>query len=117
MVSFTFSRLLCGSVQTNVASISFTLARFFSFFRQSAISSRDSRAQLTHCWGGLRYLSQFLQKWIVTCFGMPSVMSTWVRRQATHMLAGFGSIVVPHSQHKILPCTFSRDTSARTSMG
>lgn len=28
-------------------------------------------------------------------------MSTWFLRQATHMLAGFGSIRTPHSQHKL----------------
>lgn len=28
-------------------------------------------------------------------------MSTWLRRHATHIFAGFGSISVPHSQHKL----------------
>ena len=31
-----------------------------------------------------------------TCLGIPSVMSTWILRQATHRLAGLGSIGVPH---------------------
>lgn len=46
-------------------------------------------------------LSQPLQKCKVACLGIPSVMSTWVRKHATHILAGFGSIDVPHSQHRL----------------
>lgn len=46
-------------------------------------------------------LSHCLQKCTVTCFGIPSEMSTWVRRQATHMLAGLGGIGTPQVQHRL----------------
>lgn len=46
-------------------------------------------------------LSHCLQKCTVTCLGMPSEMSTWVRKQATHMLAGLGGIGTPHVQHRL----------------
>lgn len=36
-----------------------------------------------------------------TCFWMPSVMSTCVRMQFTHMLVGFGVMLVPHRQHNL----------------
>lgn len=36
-----------------------------------------------------------------TCFWMPSVMSTWVRMQLTHMLVGLGAMAVPHRQHSL----------------
>ena len=36
-----------------------------------------------------------------TCFWMPSVMSTWVRMQLTHMLVGLGAMVMPHRQHSL----------------
>ena len=32
---------------------------------------------------------------------MPSVMSTDVRRHATHVFVGLGSIAVPHTQHRL----------------
>lgn len=47
------------------------------------------------------YLSQFRQKWMVTCFGIFSVISTWVRMQPTHIFAAFGSIGTPHWQHSL----------------
>ena len=47
------------------------------------------------------YLSQNLQKYIITCFGMSDVISTFVRKQPTHMLEGFGAIATPHSQHNL----------------
>lgn len=37
----------------------------------------------------------------VDCFGIPSVMSTSFLMHATHRLASFGSISVPHSAHKL----------------
>lgn len=46
----------------------------------------------------MAYLSQPLQNCRVACLGMLSVMSTRVRRQPTHILAGFGSMGSPHSQ-------------------
>lgn len=46
-------------------------------------------------------LSHCLQKCTVTCLGIPSEMSTWVRKQATHMLAGLGGIGTPHVQHRL----------------
>jgi len=59
----------------------------------------------------IKYRSQLRQKYSTACFWTPSVMSTWLRRQATHMLAGFDSISVPHWQHMLhahtqthLPC-------------
>ena len=36
-----------------------------------------------------------------TCFWTPSVMSTWLRMQLTHMLAGFGWMGRPHRQHNL----------------
>jgi hypothetical protein len=47
------------------------------------------------------YLSHPLQKWSVACFGIPSVISTCVLTQATHIFAGFGSILTPHWQHSL----------------
>lgn len=76
MVSLTFSRLECGSVQMNPASIRRTLLRPFSFLRQIARSSRDSGSAICHEDGGDRNRSQFLQNERAHCFGMPSVMST-----------------------------------------
>jgi hypothetical protein len=38
---------------------------------------------------------------MVTCFWMPSEMSTWVRMQLTHMLVGLGEMLVPHRQHSL----------------
>lgn len=35
------------------------------------------------------------------CLGMDSVMSTFDRRHPMHMLASFGSITIPHEQHKL----------------
>jgi len=49
--------------------------------------------------------SQARQKYSTACFGIPSVMSTRPRRQATHMFAGFASISIPHSQHMLDPHT------------
>lgn len=47
------------------------------------------------------YLSHPLQKCSVACFGIPSVISTCVLTQATHIFAGFGSILIPHWQHNL----------------
>ena len=87
-----------------------------------ASSSRDSRVHETHAEGGWRYLgeptfqqqnsfrfvfsgdtylSHPLQKYSCDCFGIPSVMSTCVRKHATHVLAGLGSIGVPHWQQRL----------------
>jgi hypothetical protein len=52
----TFILFECGSVHTKPASTSFTLLRPFSFFKQRARSSRDSKAHGTHSDGGWRYL-------------------------------------------------------------
>ena len=52
----TLIRLECGSVHTKLASINFILERFFSLFKQSAISSRDSKVHVTQYAGGFRYL-------------------------------------------------------------
>ena len=40
------------------------------------------------------HLSHPLQKYRVDCFWIPSVMSIDVRRHATHVLAGLGSMLV-----------------------
>lgn len=37
----------------------------------------------------------------LTCFCIPSVMSTWERMQLTHMFDGFGWMFVPHKQHSL----------------
>lgn len=37
-------------------------------------------------------------RWILN---IPSVISTWFLKHTTHILAGFGSISVPHSQHNL----------------
>ena len=55
-VSLTLTLLEWGSVHTKPASTRWTLFRPFSFFRQIASSSRDSRAHDTHAEGGWRYL-------------------------------------------------------------
>ena len=47
------------------------------------------------------YLSQDLQKYKLLCLGIPSVISTWDRRQPTHMLDGFGVVKTPHWQHRL----------------
>ena len=52
----TLIRFECGSVHTKLASINFILERFFSLFKQSAISSRDSKVHVTQYAGGFRYL-------------------------------------------------------------
>lgn len=121
MVNFTLILLECGSVHTKPASINLTRLRPFSFDRHNPRSSRDSKEHLIHCSGGCRYLqeqqirkqlshkqsicssylSHPLQKYRVACLGMPSDMSTCVRRQATHIFAGLGSIGVPHWQQRL----------------
>lgn len=78
-----------------------TLERPLIRFRQNVNSSFDSRAARTQCFGGCRYLSHCLHQSTVTCFCIPSVMSTWDRMQAMHMLVGFGEILVPHRQHSL----------------
>lgn len=123
----TFNLLEWGSVHTKPASINFTSFNPFNFFKHSDKSSLDSNAAGIHSAGGWRYLSkkrninlrkliiiyyylvfyfeeishlsQCLQNCKVACLGIPCVMSTWVRRQPTHIWDGFGSIKVPHSQH------------------
>lgn len=42
-----------------------------------------------------------MQKWIVACFGIFSVTSTWVLKHATHIFAGLGSILMPQIQHNL----------------
>lgn len=100
-ISYTFILFECGSVHIKDASINLTLFKLFSFFKHNESNSRDSKTQLTHSDGGCKYLSQPRQKYKVACFGMPSVISTCDRKQATHIFEGFGSIAVPHSQHKL----------------
>ena len=36
-----------------------------------------------------------------TCFCTPSVMSTWLRRQLTHMFDGLLAMGTPHRQHSL----------------
>lgn len=121
-VSLTLIRLECGSVQMNPASTNFTSFNPFNFFKHNANNSLDSNEHWTHSDGGWRYRSQLRQKCNVDCLGisnqakrnwlgqifssnetkrLPSVMSTWFRRHATHIFAGFGSIKVPHSQQRL----------------
>ncbi len=49
----------------------------------------------------MHYLSQNLQKYMETCLGIPSVMSTLDLRQDTHRLDGLGAMGTPHSQHRL----------------
>lgn len=44
----------------------------------------------------LIYLSHPLQKKSVACLGIPSVISTWALRHATHIFDGFDSIGTAH---------------------
>jgi len=37
----------------------------------------------------------------LTCFGIPSVISTLLRMQFAHIADGFGAINTPHSQHNL----------------
>ena len=101
MVSFTLMRFECGSVQTKPASMRRTLVRPLSFLRHSESSWLDSSWHTSHWFGGCRYRSQNLHQCSVACFGMPSVMSTSVRMQSTHMLDGFGAIGTPHWQQRL----------------
>ena len=39
----------------------------------------------------------------VTCLGMPELMSWRMRRQLMHVLAMFGTMGMPHSQHSLRP--------------
>lgn len=98
---YTLILLECGSVQTNPASTNFTRFNPFNFLRHNESSSLDSNAQAIHSAGGCKYLSQPRQKYNVHCLGIPSVISTWPLKHATHMFAGFGSMATPHSQHKL----------------
>jgi hypothetical protein len=50
----------------------------------------------------LTRLSQLLHEWIVSCLGIPAVMSTLDLRHVTHMLEGFCNISVPHMQHRMV---------------
>jgi hypothetical protein len=50
----------------------------------------------------LTRLSQLLHEWMVSCLGIPAVMSTLDRRHVTHMLEGFCNISVPHMQHRMV---------------
>lgn len=99
IVNLTLILLLWGSVQMNPASTNRTLFKPFNFFKHSVNSSRDSSSAVIHMPGGWRYRSQLRQKWICTCFGMPSVISTSLRIQLTHMLAALGGVGAPHPGH------------------
>lgn len=97
----TLIRLEWGSVQMNPASTSFTLFNALSLRKHSPNNSLDSSAHDIHSNGGCRYRSQLRQNCNVPCLGMSCVMSTWVRRHDTHMLAGFDDMVTPHWQHNL----------------
>ena len=68
---------------------------------QKVRSSFDSGSAATQCLGGWRYRPHILHHNTVTCFCIPSVMSTWERMQLTHMFVGFGGMDTPHRQHKL----------------
>jgi hypothetical protein len=95
IVSLTKILFECGSVHMNPASISFTLLSPFSFLRQMASNCRLSGSAIVHVLGGDKKRSQLRQKLIVACFGIPSVISTELRRQGMQRFAGLGSIGVP----------------------
>ena len=69
-------RRLCGSVQMNPASTSFTLFKPLMRLMQNVSSSLDSRSARIQCFGGCRYRWHSLQYRTVHCFWTPSVMST-----------------------------------------
>ena len=64
---------------------------------------KSAHAAVTQCFGGCKYLPHPSQYSTVTCLWMPSVMSTWVFRQFTHMFAGLGWMLIPHRQHNTCP--------------
>mmetsp|Transcript_9116 Transcript_9116/g.31433 ORF Transcript_9116/g.31433 Transcript_9116/m.31433 type:complete len:208 (+) Transcript_9116:2403-3026(+) len=103
IVSLTLSLLEWGSVQINDASTSLILFRPLVLLMQNVSSSLDSSAAVTQCFGGCKYLPHPSQYSTVTCLWMPSVMSTWVFRQFTHMFAGLGWMLIPHRQHNTCP--------------
>jgi hypothetical protein len=85
----------------NPASTNFTSFKPLILLRHNESNSLDSKFAVIQSFGGFKYLSQFLQKSNVPCFGMFSVISTCVLRHAAHVFSGFGSIRVPHEQHKL----------------
>merc|ERR1711974_592354 len=101
MVSLTLSRMLCGSVQINDASTSLVLVRPRTFLIHSDSSSLLSSSHCSQYLGGCRNRPQPLQRVTEHCLVMPSVMSTWVRRQFTHMLVGLDGIDAPQRQHSM----------------
>jgi hypothetical protein len=102
MVIETRNLFECGSVQMKCASVNRTLFNPFNFFKQMASNSCDSGLATVHVKGGDKNLSQFLQNDTDDCFGIPSVISIVLRRQATQRFAPFGTIGVPQSAHKTL---------------
>lgn len=60
------------------------------------------------------YLLHPLQKIIRDCLGKPSVMSTWVRKHAIHILEGLDSIGVPHWQHKLFKKNVTINKNTKT---
>lgn len=101
-LEFTFNLRQCGSVQMKEASTSLTLFRPLILFRQIDSSSLDSGWHATQCFGGFRYRPHPRQHCIGTLLGIPSVISTLVRMQFAHMLAGFQTIGAPQVQHKMV---------------
>ena len=63
----------------------------------------DSCSACNQCFGGCKYRPHILHHRMVTCFWIPSVISTWFRIQFTHMFGGFGGMEMPHRQHSTCP--------------
>jgi len=104
------SRRLCGSVQTQPASLSCTLPRPPwrrlpppTRRRQSVSSSPDSRSARTHWCVAVSQRPHFLQQLTLPVRGMPSVMSYSCATHAAHMATGFGGMATPQRQHRIVP--------------
>mmetsp|Transcript_16402 Transcript_16402/g.55179 ORF Transcript_16402/g.55179 Transcript_16402/m.55179 type:complete len:216 (+) Transcript_16402:242-889(+) len=108
-VSFTLSRLECGSVHTKDASTSFTREvesvslpwlKPLSFLRHRASRGWDSSSAWIHC--GLRCHAPHTEhRSMPTIRGMRSVMSTAAWMQARHWPRLLGSVGVPQVQHGI----------------
>ena len=66
-------------------------------FNGSVVNNNNNKLTIKE----IAYLSHPLQKKIVACLGMPSDMSMFVRRHATHMFEGLGSMGTAHWQHNL----------------
>ena len=61
----------------------------------------DSGSARSQCRGGCSHRPHSLHHSRETCFCTPSVMSTWLLMQLTHILVGLGATGTPHRQHSL----------------